>query len=127
MDRGACRSCGQPQPDKPKAAGKQQPARPNGRLFALALWASAEMAEERASQIETAIVAARTFGGLDQEVKKVEQAFAQQRKKVAEPTSALALNRRNKSLAEKRKDAVTEEIETLCAQETDMDQEIIKA
>ena len=88
------------------------------------------MAEERAAQIETAIVAARTSGGLEPEVKKMEQALAQQRKKAAEPTSALSQIEATKAFlerAEKRRDAAAEEIETLRAQKAEMDQEIQKA
>ena len=85
------------------------------------------MAEERAAQIETAIVVAKTAGGLEPEIKKMEQALAQQRKKVAEPTSALSQIEATKAFlerAEKRKDAAAEEIETLRAQKAEMDQEI---
>ena len=88
------------------------------------------MAEERAAQTETAIVAAKTSGGLEPEVKKMEQALAQQRKKVAEPTSALSQIEATKAFlerAEKRRDAAAEEIETLRAQKAEMYQEIQKA
>ena len=125
-----CRRCGLAQPDKPKAATKQQPARPNARLPALAPWASTEMAEERAAQIETAIVVAKKAGGLEPEIKKMEQALAQQRKKAAEPTSALSQIEATKAFlerAEKRRGAAAEEIETLRAQKAEMDQEIQKA
>ena len=88
------------------------------------------MVQAREVQLETAISAAKCSGGLEQEVKNMERELALQRKKAAEPVSVLSQIDFTKAFverAEKRKGAVTKQIESLRAEEAKMDREIHEA